>query len=46
MVDVTRFIPDARAVDMITAVERKAVVQVDMFPQQSVDKTPSRDSGE
>jgi hypothetical protein len=46
VVDVTRLIPDARAVDMMMAIECKAVIQADMFSQRSVDKTPSRDSGE
>lgn len=46
MVDITGLIPDARAVDMITVIECKAVIQLDMFSQHSVDKTPSRDSGE
>ena len=40
MVDVTRLISDARAVDMVTVIECKAVIQADMFPQHSVDKTP------
>lgn len=45
MIDVTRLIPDARAVDMLTLIECKAIVQVDMFSQHSVDKMSSCDSG-
>jgi hypothetical protein len=46
VVDVTRLIPHARAVDKIKSIERKAVIQADVFSQHSVDNTPSRDSGE
>lgn len=34
VVDVTRLIPDARAVDMMMAIECKAVIQADMFSQR------------
>jgi hypothetical protein len=45
MVDITGLIPDTRAVDKITVIECKAVIQADMFSQRAVDKTQSRDSG-
>ena len=38
MVDVTRLIPDVRAVDIVTVIECKAVIQSDVFSQHSVDK--------